>query len=36
LQALGLRGLDAYRDYLEAHPDEWKRLDAMCRIGPPS
>ncbi|MFB6231642.1 MAG: protein-glutamate O-methyltransferase CheR [Salinibacter sp.] len=32
LQALGLRSLDAYRDYLEAHPDEWKRLDAMCRI----
>jgi chemotaxis protein methyltransferase CheR len=33
LQALGLRGLG---DHLKAHPGEWKRLDAMCRIGPPS
>jgi chemotaxis protein methyltransferase CheR len=32
LQDLGLRSLDAYRDYLQEHPDEWDRLDAMCRI----
>ena len=32
LRELGLRSLDAYRDYLQEHPDEWKRLDAMCRI----
>ncbi len=32
LQALALRSLDAYRDYLQAHPDEWERLDAMTRI----
>jgi chemotaxis protein methyltransferase CheR len=23
---------DAYRQYLEAHPDEWAVLDALCRI----
>ncbi len=32
LQELELRSLDAYRDYLAAHPDEWERLDAMCRV----
>jgi chemotaxis protein methyltransferase CheR len=32
LQELGLRSLDAYRDYLAEHPAEWDRLDAMCRI----
>jgi chemotaxis protein methyltransferase CheR len=32
LQELGVRSLSAYREYLEAHPDEWARLDAMCRI----
>lgn len=32
LQDLDLRSFDAYRDYLEAHPDEWDRLDAMTRI----
>ena len=32
MQALELHSLDAYRDYLDAHPDEWGRLDAMCRI----
>ena len=32
MQTLNLRTLDAYRDYLGAHPDEWDRLDAMCRI----
>ncbi len=28
--ALGLDGLAAYRTYLEAHPEEWSRLDALC------
>lgn len=32
LQALDLHRFDAYRDYLDAHPDEWARLDAMCRV----
>lgn len=29
---LGLADLAAYRAYLEAHPEEWTRLDAFCRI----
>lgn len=32
LSKLGLSDVAAYRSYLEAHPDEWPRLDAMCRI----
>lgn len=32
LHELGLRSLGAYRDYLSEHPEEWTRLDAMCRI----
>jgi chemotaxis protein methyltransferase CheR len=32
LRALGLRSLGAYRAYLRAHPGEWTRLDALCRI----
>ena len=32
LRALGLRSLGAYREYLQAHPGEWARLDALCRI----
>jgi chemotaxis protein methyltransferase CheR len=32
LQALGLPGPDAYRDYLESHPEEWPFLDSCCRI----
>lgn len=32
MQALELRSLDAYRDYLTRHSGEWARLDAMCRI----
>lgn len=32
MQKLDLRSLDAYRDHLAAHPEEWDRLDAMCRI----
>lgn len=31
-QELELTGLDAYRAYLEQHPDEWAALDALCRI----
>lgn len=29
---LSLPGSDAYRGHLQAHPAEWLRLDAMCRI----
>jgi chemotaxis protein methyltransferase CheR len=29
---LGLADLDAYRSHLEAHPEEWRVLDALCRI----
>lgn len=32
LTELGLAGADAYRSYLGAHPSEWTRLDALCRI----
>jgi chemotaxis protein methyltransferase CheR len=32
LAELELDDLAAYRSYLEAHGDEWPRLDAMCRI----
>ena len=32
LAELGLAGGDAYRDYLQANPGEWARLDALCRI----
>lgn len=32
LQTLELVGLDAYRTYLQQHPDEWAKLDALCRI----
>jgi len=32
LAELGLASADAYRAYLAAHPSEWARLDAMCRI----
>ncbi len=32
MQALDLHSLDAYRAHLNAQPDEWARLDAMCRI----
>jgi chemotaxis protein methyltransferase CheR len=32
MRALGLTDTAAYRAYLEAHPAEWPRLDAMCRI----
>ncbi len=32
LQVLGLRSFSAYRDYLNAHPEEWARVDAMSRI----
>jgi chemotaxis protein methyltransferase CheR len=29
---LGLAGLEAYRAYLEAHPDEWERAADCCRV----
>lgn len=29
---LGLDGLAAYREHLEHHPDEWRRLDALAHI----
>lgn len=32
MQDLRLRSTADYRAYLEAHPGEWGRLDAMCRI----
>ncbi len=32
LRHLGLTQVDAYRDFLEAHDEEWRYLDAMCRI----
>jgi chemotaxis protein methyltransferase CheR len=32
LQDLALPSVGAYRDYLEAQPGEWARLDALCRI----
>jgi chemotaxis protein methyltransferase CheR len=32
LARLGLADLAAYRDYLEAHEEEWAALDALCRI----
>jgi chemotaxis protein methyltransferase CheR len=30
--ALGLEDLDAYRAYLDAHPEEWEVLDALTPI----
>jgi chemotaxis protein methyltransferase CheR len=30
--ALGVSGLDAYRDHLLAHPDEWALLDGLCVV----
>jgi chemotaxis protein methyltransferase CheR len=32
LRELGLPDIAAYRDRLEAHPQEWADLDALCRI----
>ena len=32
LRELGLSDLSGYRAYLDAHPDEWRALDALCRI----
>jgi chemotaxis protein methyltransferase CheR len=29
---LGLGGLQEYRRYLEAHPDEWSALAGLCRV----
>ena len=32
LTELGLRDLGDYRALLETHPEEWTRLDGLCRI----
>ncbi len=32
LDGLGLAGAEAYRDYLQSHPEEWQVLDTCCRI----
>ena len=32
LRELAITDLDAYRDYIERTPEEWSRLQAMCRI----
>lgn len=32
IRALGLAGFTAYREHLEAHPDEWGVLDPLCRV----
>lgn len=32
LRELGLSAASRYHAYLEGHPEEWARLDAMCRI----
>ena len=32
LRVLELADVDAYRDYLGAHADEWRELDGLCRI----
>lgn len=29
---LGLSGIDGYREYLEARPQEWERLDELCHV----
>lgn len=29
---LELSGIDAYRTYIEAHPEEWNALDGLCHI----
>lgn len=32
LHELGLADIGAYRAYLEARPEEWRRLDELCRV----
>lgn len=32
LRALDLDSLDAYREWLQRHPEEWQVLDGLCRI----
>lgn len=32
LRTLGLADLDAYREYLSDHPEEWGRLEVLCHI----
>ena len=31
-RTLGLEGLDAYRAHLATNEDEWRELDALCRV----
>jgi chemotaxis protein methyltransferase CheR len=32
LRELGLQGIGAYREYLEASPHEWEELDRLCHV----
>jgi len=32
IEALSLPGADAYRTYLDSHPDEWAVLASLCRV----
>ena len=32
LDQIGLADIDAYRDYLHQHPEEWAALDHCCRV----
>ncbi len=32
MRSLEISGIETYRQYLGNHPEEWARLDAMCRI----
>lgn len=32
IRELGFGGFDAYRRYLEEHPEEWAVLDGLCRV----
>ena len=32
MKELGLTDLEAYREHLEVHPEEWATLDGFCRI----
>jgi chemotaxis protein methyltransferase CheR len=32
LRTLGVPGLAAYQEFLEAHPEEWRALEELCRV----
>ncbi|OOZ36532.1 CheR family methyltransferase [Solemya velesiana gill symbiont] len=32
LSELDVADIEAYKQYLASHPDEWKRLDGICRV----